>query len=106
MAELPVLTDPALAALPGVRHAFFTRQGGVSGGLYSSLNVGLGSRDAPAAVVENRRRAAAHFEVEPDHLLTGFQIHSDVVFTVDGPWSDVRPEGDGVVTKTPGIVCG
>lgn len=106
MADLPALTDPALAALPGVRHAFFTRQGGVSAGLYASLNVGLGSKDDPAAVVENRRRAAAHFAAPADHLLTGFQIHSDVVFTVDAPWGDARPEGDGVATATPGVVCG
>ena len=53
------LTSPVLAELPGVQHAFFTRQGGVSEGVYDSLNVGLGSSDDPLCVVENRRRAAA-----------------------------------------------
>jgi YfiH family protein len=106
MAALSVLTDPVLAALPGVRHAFFTRQGGVSTGLYDSLNVGLGSKDEPSAVIENRRRAAAHFGADADHLLTGFQIHSDVVFTAHAPWGEARPEGDGVATATPGVVCG
>jgi hypothetical protein len=61
MTEPEVLTNPALAALPGVRHAFFTARGGVSQGVYASLNVGVGSRDDPAAVTENRRRCAAHF---------------------------------------------
>ncbi|OYX34949.1 MAG: polyphenol oxidase [Caulobacterales bacterium 32-69-10] len=106
MTALPVLVDPALAALPGVRHAFFTRQGGVSAGLYSSLNVGLGSKDAPAAVAENRRRAAAHFGVEPERLLTGFQIHSDIVLAAASPWGEAKPQGDGVVTAAPGLVCG
>ncbi|MFZ5721794.1 MAG: laccase domain-containing protein, partial [Pseudomonadota bacterium] len=58
MTDLPVITSPLLD-LPGLRHAFFTRQGGVSEGIYASLNVGAGSNDAPAAVAENRRRAAA-----------------------------------------------
>ena len=106
MTPLPVLTDPALSALPGVRHAFFTRQGGISAGLYASLNVGLGSKDDPAAVLENRRRAAAHFGAPADRLLTGYQVHSATVLTVDGPWGEARTEGDGVVTAAPGLVCG
>ena len=59
MSPLPVLTHPKLSALKGIKHAFFTRQGGVSTGVYDSLNVGRGSRDEPANVRENRRRAAA-----------------------------------------------
>lgn len=103
---LPVLADPRLAALPGVRHAFFTRQGGVSTGMYASLNVGAGSRDDPDAVQENRRRIAAHFGVEPWSLLTAYQIHSAGALTVEGPWSDPRPQGDAVVTAVPGLICG
>ena len=49
----------SLAALEGIRHAFFTRAGGVSDGIYQSLNGGIGSRDAPANVAENRARMAA-----------------------------------------------
>ena len=60
MSGPPVLTSKLLDAV-GVRHAFFTRNGGVSGGVYASLNVGLGSNDDPEAVRENRRRCAAHF---------------------------------------------
>ena len=76
MTALPVIQSPLLAALPGVRHAFFTREGGVSTGVYASLNLGSGSKDDPAAVEENRRRAAGHFGLAPDHLLTVYQIHS------------------------------
>jgi YfiH family protein len=105
MSEPPVLAAPRLAALKGVRHAFFTRQGGVSQGLYASLNAGLGSKDDPAAVAENRRRIAARFGAEPAALLSCYQIHSATALTAHGPWQG-RPEGDAVVTATPGLVCG
>ena len=104
--SLEPLQSRALGALSGVRHAFFTRQGGASAGLYNSLNVGRGSKDDPADVTENRRRAAAWFGVEASALLTGYQVHSAIVLTADEPWGDARPEGDGVTTSTPGIVCG
>lgn len=103
---LPTVQSPLLASLPGVRHAFFTRQGGVSRGIYDSLNVGRGSKDEPADVVENRARAAAWFGGAPEDLNTCFQIHSTIAITADGSWGDVRPEGDAVVTKTPGVICG
>lgn len=103
MSALPVLTSPLLD-LPGVRHAFFTRQGGVSEGIYAGLNVGLGSRDDPEAVRENRRRAAAHFGARG--LVTAYQIHSPVAVVANGPWPDGAPEADAVVSATPGLVCG
>jgi len=62
--------------LPGIRHAFFTRQGGVSAGVYASLNGGIGSRDSADQVANNRARMAAALGVEPDRLLTAYQIHS------------------------------
>jgi polyphenol oxidase len=93
--------------LPGIRHGFFTRRGGVSDGVYASLNGGLGSRDAAANVVENRARMAAALAVEPHCLLTAFQIHSRDVVTVDTPWpSDARPRADAIVTRTPGLAIG
>lgn len=104
--DLPTIQSPLLASLPGVRHAFFTRQGGVSRGIYDSLNVGRGSKDEPADVIENRARAAAWFGGAPEDLNTCFQIHSTIAITADGSWGDVRPEGDAVVTKTPGVICG
>jgi polyphenol oxidase len=97
----------ALEGLPGVGHGFFTRDGGVSGGVYGSLNCGLGSGDAREYVLENRRRVAAHFGAEPDALLTGFQIHSATALLVERPWSpDNQPKADALVTRTPGLVLG
>ena len=106
MTELIPLTHPSLTALPGVRHAFFTRRGGVSTGIYSSLNVGRGSKDDPAAVAENRRRAAAHMGADLGALLTCYQIHSATAYLADAPWGDERREGDAVATDKPGLVCG
>lgn len=105
MSRLEVLTSPLLD-LPGVRHAFFTRRGGVSTGVYDSLNLGRGSRDDPAAVAENRRRAAKRMGVAPAALLACYQIHSAVTHVATEPWGDHRPEGDAVVTLTPGLACG
>ena len=106
MPKLPTVHSPLLAAVPGLRHAFFTRNGGVSKGLYDSLNVGRGSKDDSVDVIENRARAAAWFGVAPEDLNTCYQIHSTVTIVADGSWGDVRPDGDAVVTKTPGVVCG
>ena len=106
MSSPPTLTSSLLAAVPGVRHAFFTRGGGVSKGIYDSLNLGRGSRDAPAAVAENRRRAAAVFELGSAALNTCYQVHSDLVLTADGPWGEARPRADGVITSRPGLICG
>ena len=105
MAEPVPLTSPLLAALPGVRHGFFTREGGVSEGVYASLNVGLGSGDDPEAVLENRARAARAFGVGPQALLTAYQIHSAVAVTAEAPFSE-RPRADAVATHTPGLICG
>ena len=93
-----------LAGLPGVRHAFFTRQGGVSTGLYASLNGGLGSNDDPAAVRENRRRMTAALGLAPDRLAVPWQVHSAEAVVAVGPWSrDEAPHVDAVVTATPGL---
>jgi YfiH family protein len=101
--SLPVLTSGTLA-LPGVRHGFFTRGGGVSRGIYDSLNVGLGSRDDPDAVAENRRRCAGWFDAE--RLTTAYQVHSAVAVATDRDWPAGPPEADAVVSATPGVVCG
>jgi YfiH family protein len=102
----PVLTSPLLAALPGVRHAFFTRQGGVSAGPYESLNLGPGSGDDPTAVTENRRRAAAVFGLGADAIRTCYQIHSARVVMAEGDWSGERPKADGVFARQAGLICG
>jgi polyphenol oxidase len=97
-----------LADLSGVQHRFFTRQGGVSAGLYSSLNCGYGSGDEPDNVRENRRRAAACFDHGAEELLTLYQIHSTDVLTVAGErWtSPGAPKADALVTDRPGVVLG
>ena len=96
-----------LAAAPGIRHAFFTREGGVSNGIYASLNGGLGSDDDPAHVAENRKRMADAVGVAPSHFLTLFQIHSPDVVVATEPWNAAeRPRADAIVTKVPGLALG
>lgn len=104
MAAAPPVITSALLDVRGVRHAFFTRQGGVSEGVYASLNVGAGSKDDPAAVTENRRRCAAHFGQEA--IVTAYQVHSATALVADGPWPAGPPHADAVVSATPEVVCG
>lgn len=94
--------SPALSALPGIRHAFFTREGGVSEGIYASLNGGTGSNDDPAHIKENRARMAGALGVPAQHLLTCYQIHSPDCLIADKPW-DERPRADAIATRTPGL---
>jgi YfiH family protein len=102
-----MLVSSLLAAIPGLRHAFFTREGGVSDGIYDSLNGGLGSRDNPANVAENRRRMAEQLGVEPAHFLNVHQIHSPDVIVASGPWeTPARPKADAIVTRTEGLAIG
>ena len=94
-------------ASPGIRHAFFTREGGVSEGIYASLNGGIGSRDAPEHVRENRARMAAALGVAPDHLVSCYQIHSRDVIVASKPWTrETAPHADAIVTKVPGLAIG
>jgi YfiH family protein len=90
-----------------VKHAFFTRQGGVSEGIFAALNVGIGSSDDPEHVRENRRRAAAAFDLPESALVTAYQVHSPDVAVVDAPWQPGQgPKVDGLVTDKPGIALG
>lgn len=102
--SLPVIQSPALAAA-GVRHAFFTRRGGVSDGVYGALNGGVGSNDSRENVAENRRRMAEALGIEADRLLVPFQIHSADCLIVDRPWTD-RPRCDALATTEPGLALG
>ncbi len=102
-----MLQAPTLEALPGVRHGFFTREGGVSQGVYASLNGGIGSNDKPDLVAENRARMARSLGVAPDRFLSVYQIHSPEVVTVDRAWpSAERPRADAMVTRETGIALG
>ena len=97
----------AALACDGVSHAFFTRSGGVSAGVYATLNGGVGSNDAPEAVAENRARMAAWLGVAADRLLIPFQIHSPDVVAISEPWAaEARPRVDAIVTATPGLALG
>lgn len=102
-----MITLGALNDIGFLRHAFFTREGGVSQGIYRSLNCGFGSRDAPAAVAENRARAMAWLEASADRLVTLNQVHGNQVIVAESPWSPRHaPKADGLVTATPGLVLG
>ncbi len=101
---LSSLTHPLLDKA-GVRHGFFTRLGGVSEGIYASLNTGVGSRDDAVAVAENRRRIAAHMGGTPDDYAACYQIHSAIAHVAETGWRGERPEGDAAVTPTPGVIC-
>jgi hypothetical protein len=101
-----MIQSPSLAA-PNVRHAFFTREGGVSEGIYATLNGGIGSRDAPEKVRENRSRMAASLGVAPTHLVSCYQIHSPDVIVATEPWTrETAPRADAIVTKVPGLAIG
>jgi YfiH family protein len=90
-----------------IRHAFFTRQGGVSDGVYASLNCGFGSRDDPAKVAENRAIAAGRLGLPAERLVTCHQIHGTAVIAVVLPWRrDANPRADGMVSAVPGIALG
>jgi len=93
--------------LMGLAHGFFTRQGGVSEGLYASLNIGLGSDDERESVLENRKRVARSFGVDTSRLVTPYQIHSPDVITLEGPFGDdADRKADALVTATRGLVLG
>jgi polyphenol oxidase len=101
------IASPLLSAIPGLRHAFFTRDGGVSDGIYASLNAGIGSNDDPTNVVENRRRMAEQMGVKPEHFLSVHQTHSPDVVVATGPWQGaLRPFADAIVTRTEGLAIG
>lgn len=97
---LEILTSDSLAP---VRHGFFTRAGGASSGIFSGLNCGTGSSDQCDVVRINRTRVAQAMGTTPDYLVGVNQVHSATVITADGPDSG-RPEADGLVTRTPGLV--
>jgi YfiH family protein len=93
--------------LDGAAHAFFTRRGGVSQGVYATLNGGVGSSDDPVAVAENRARMARALGVAPENFLVPYQIHSADALAVSAPWPEgERPHCDGLVTATPGLALG
>ncbi|MCC7049061.1 MAG: peptidoglycan editing factor PgeF [Alphaproteobacteria bacterium] len=102
MITLGILND-----LEGVRHAFFTRNGGASEGLYASNNCGFGSGDLAACVAENRRRSMARLDLPAEALVTVHQVHGREVATVERPWPHAEaPKADAMVTNRPGVALG
>jgi len=104
---VPFLRADALVALPGIAHAFFTRAGGVSEGIYASLNGGRGSKDSPDLVRENRRRMAEALGVEDGRLATPHQVHSATALHTDHAWpTGEAPQADAVVVTVRGLAAG
>ena len=102
-----MLIHDTFTAIDGVRHGFFTREGGVSEGLYASLNCGLGSGDNTDKVATNRGRVVAAMDLQPHALVTAYQIHSPTVVEVDTPWTrENAPRADAMVTTRPGVALG
>jgi purine-nucleoside/S-methyl-5'-thioadenosine phosphorylase / adenosine deaminase len=97
----------AVLESPSIRHGFFTREGGVSSGIFASLNCSLASGDALADVGENRRRALAQLGLGPDRLVTCYQVHGADVVVADRPWAQSdRPRADAMVTRQKGLALG
>ncbi len=101
----PFHTHPLLSH-PTIAHGFFGREGGVSAGIYASLNCGPGSKDDPAQVAENRARVALVLDERPEQLLTLYQIHSAEVITVSAPFTGERPQADAFATNVAGLTLG
>ncbi len=102
-----MLHSQLLAQCRGIRHAFFTRAGGMSTGIYESLNGGTGSRDDAASVAENRARMARALGAEPENFITAYQVHSPDVVIAERPWdASARPKADAIVTQRRGLAIG
>ena len=100
----PVFFSHDALMRPGIRHGFFTRQGGVSTGLYDSLNCGPGSSDDSMAVLDNRARVAAAIGLGPDRMAGLYQIHSaECVTLTDQADCAQRPQADAYVTALSGV---
>ncbi len=91
--------------LSGFNHGFFTKRGGISKGLYSSLNVGLGSRDDRENIITNRNIIAT--KMQASFFCTASQYHSNKVIVLDSPWPmSSPPKADGIVTQQKDILIG
>jgi polyphenol oxidase len=102
-----MMIEASSLALTGIRHAFFTRAGGVSAGYYDSLNGGIGSRDDAANVAQNRARMAAALGVGVGRFLTAYQVHSPTVVVAETPWTNAaRPHADAIVTRLRALAIG
>lgn len=102
-----MIVSDLLKDMDGIRHGFFTRQGGVSKGIYGSLNCGLGSNDRAEDVHENRKSIATKLGIEAGRLVTVRQVHGNNAIEAEAPWPPgSAPEGDAMVTATRGLALG
>lgn len=104
-----IIEDQKLDGTSGkVKHGFFGRQGGVSEGIYNSLNCGVGSNDDPEAVQENRARVARALGGKPENLVRVWQNHSADCVIANEPqnFKEDPPTADGIVTDQTGLVLG
>ncbi len=88
-----------------ITHGFFGKRGGVSSGIYESLNCGPGTEDEPANVAENRAIVCKAIGMAPESLMSLYQIHSDRCVVVDAA-ADDRPQADAMVTDKAGVTLG
>jgi polyphenol oxidase len=99
-----LIEAPPLSEKSGILHAFFTRRGGRSNGIYASLNGGLGSGDEPVRITENRALMARHLGVPEDRFMSLRQVHSPAVAVIETPWPhEDRPRADAMATREPGV---
>ncbi len=102
-----MITSSELSQIESVKHAFFTRENGVSSGVFQGLNCGYGSGDLTTNIDQNRKIAMAKFGLGQMDLNTIYQIHSPQVVVATERWAlDARPKADGVVTNRPGLAIG
>ena len=109
--DVPFLEFPLLRETKMVVHGFTTREGGVSEGIFSSMNLSFTRGDDPARVKENYWRAAAALGVPAEHIVCSDQTHTTNVrhVTMDDRGKGVFREKDyrdvdGLITDTPGLV--
>ncbi|MBL4854764.1 MAG: peptidoglycan editing factor PgeF [Robiginitomaculum sp.] len=107
MTVLPIKFAPVFDSVTNIDHGFFGRGGGVSTGIYDSLNAGRGSNDNPEHVKENLKRIASALGTRPEQLLCNHQIHSTKIVMATTPWlPGDQPKADGIVTNVPGLaIC-
>ncbi len=102
-----IVLGDTLRDLPGLVHGFSTREGGVSAGIYASLNCGVGSKDNQEHVAENRTRFAGQLGTTPENLVSLYQVHSPDVVVVEEPWARTdAPKADALVTSRAGLALG
>lgn len=102
---VPFEQSRLLTGIPGLSHAFFGRRGGYSTGDFASLNLSESVGDQPGDVVKNRAEVLEALGRPTATLAQLTQVHSNRVVTLNDPHeAATRPEADGIVTATPGVL--